>query len=217
MTEDTISATNQESELIYEPLIDYTSPIYDPFATPKNDDFKPYSKETNQLLHLYYIMRDIQLLYDIISKLKNNQQKRLLVKYMIIELVSVDEHLRKFANLLIAKKTDLICSEIEIEQLKNLKKAYEQARKPHQKVLDNIRNKLAAHRDELHLEEIATLWQSINLDDLVDILNAAVHFFNFAKDLQEIYSWYKVQDTSQGEMITFFQPGTGIEFKDKSE
>ncbi|MFM7405334.1 MAG: hypothetical protein ACKO3K_01350 [Cuspidothrix sp.] len=106
---------------------------------------------------------------------------------------------------LIYSKSAVICSDQEIEELKRLKKEYEQARKLHKEKLEMIRNKLAAHRELLHFADMANLWQSINYEELIDILNAAVHFFNFAKDLN-IYSFLKVQNTSKGKMLALIHP-----------
>ncbi|MFN5242002.1 MAG: hypothetical protein ACK5WC_18405 [Aphanizomenon sp.] len=205
MTENILPETNQQNTSSYEPLINYNSPIYDPFSEPKDDDLFPDNEEALQILHISYIFRDIRTLCDIFGRSKKSQDKRLLWKYIIIEWVSLDENLIKFANSLIAKKTQIICSDQEIEELKRLKKEYEQARKPHKEKLETIRNKLAAHRELLHFADMANLWQSINYEELIDILNAAVHFFNFAKDLN-IYSFLKVQDTSEGEMLALIDP-----------
>lgn len=186
-------------------LIDYSSPIYDPFKNGEDDHFIPANIEAKTIIHLSHITRDIHVLFSIVSKLRQPYERKLLEKYIIIERISLDEHLLKLAKLILGNKTEFSATDDEIDEVRKLYNNYKQARKPHYELMKKIRDKLGAHRENLHVSDVGSLWGAINSENLIDALNCAAHLFNFVKDLN-IYRWSKVQETSEGEMIAFVQP-----------
>lgn len=187
------------------PLIDYSSPIYNPYENGGNDHFIPANTEAKILIHFSHITRDIHVILGVVSKLRKPYERKLLEKYIILEWISLDEHLSKLAQLIINNKTEFPATDNEISELKKLYEKYKQERKPHYELMKKIRNKLCAHRERVHVSEVSSLWRAIDSENLIDVLNSAAHFFNFVKDLN-IYRWFKVQETAEGEMIAFVQP-----------
>lgn len=186
-------------------LVDYSSPIYDPFNNGKDDHFLPANTEAKKIIHLSHITQDIHVLLSIIGKLKKPYERKLLEKYMIIEWISLDEHLLSLAKLILGNRTEFSATDDEINEVRKLYNNYKQARKPHYDLMKRIRDKLGAHREQLQVSDVSSLWGAVTSENLIDVLNSAAHFFNFVKDLN-IYRWFKVQETAEGEMIAFVQP-----------
>lgn len=122
-------------------------------------------------IHVKAILDDIGRLSDIINSQADPYNKRLIGKFMIVELLSFQENARKLYNM-------INCCKTLSPVLKLKKSAFEDVftRHPSFKIL---RNKLAAHRDDdLGLREAMTLWDSLTLVSLNEVLTACYDFFN---------------------------------------
>lgn len=197
----------------------YDVPIFDPFKHRGDDFYHPGNEPAARLMQIQYIYEDIAKLFEILARFHEKYEKTLLSKYIIIELISLDRFVQRLANLIISGDLDFPAKPEEVERVKALYKAYKRARKQHWKELEKVRDKIGAHRDPLRFIEIAKIWDSIDLRDILSILNPIPPFFNYVKRLN-VFTWVKSEKTDQGELFAFVQPfdPSGIQIvKDEGE
>ena len=186
-------------------MTNYNEPIYDPFGERGPTFYHPANDAAMHLIAIQLIYRDIEKLLKL-RRQKDGYAKRLLLKYVIIEIVSVDTQIVSLANTIISGATGYKLESNKLAIAKELYKQYTDVREKNWDKLKIIRNKLGAHRDRLDLLTIAELWDNIDIKSMWQILEAIPPLFNFFKDLN-VYCWTKAdQDKSGNKIQAFIQP-----------
>jgi hypothetical protein len=187
-------------------MIKYDEPIYDPFGERGPTFYHPANEAAEHLIAIQLIYRDIEKLSNMYKESKDSYTKRLLAKYMIIEILSIDSHIISLANKIISGQTGYEIEPNALTKAKELYKQYKNIRKKKWHELKTIRDKLAAHRDQLNLITISKLWDNIDIKAISEIVNSIPPFFNFLKNLN-VYCWTKTgQDEKGNEIIAIIQP-----------
>ena len=187
-------------------MINYNEPIYDPFNERGPTFYHPGNDAAMHLIVIQLIYRDIGTLLKMRQESKDNYKGKLLLKYVIIEVLSIDKHTTRLANMIISGKTGYTVESNELTKAKDLYKQYKNARKENLNSLKVIRDKLAAHRESLDLLTIANLWDSIDIKPIRQMLEAIPPLFNFLKGLK-VYCWAKSEQHKDGsETVAIIQP-----------
>ncbi len=182
--------------------INYNEPIFDPFGDRGATHYHPVNEAAIHLVALQLIYRDIVRLHRLYSRLKVRYTKKLICKYIIIELVSLDTHTARLANDIISGKVGHKVEDNELDEIKQLYKQYKEARKPKWFQLAAVRNKLGAHRDSLDLLTVSKLWDQIDTDAINRLLEAFAPMLSFLMKLN-VYEWSKKHRTG---IVSFIQP-----------
>jgi hypothetical protein len=127
----------------------YNVPIYDPFGDRGGDYYHPSDPAALHLLHIGYAHQDIARLFGMMNNLGDPHDSRLLVKYAIVELVSLDDHLTKLVNHVRSGQAAFPISADELDEVRRLTEEYERVKAPNMGTIVRIRHKLGAHRDSL--------------------------------------------------------------------
>ncbi len=183
----------------------YDVPVFDPFKLQGEDFYRPGNEPAACLMQIQYIYEDIAKLFEILARLQEEYERKLLSKYIIMELISMDRFIQRLADLIISGHLDFPAEPEEVERVKQLYKAYKRARKQHWKGFGKVRDKIAAHRDPLDLITIAKIWDSIDLRDILSILKSVPPFFNYVKGLN-VFTWVKSEKTGHGKLSAYVSP-----------
>jgi len=187
-------------------MIRYDEPIYDPFGERGPTFYHPANEAAMHLIAIQLIYRDIEKLASLYRGSTDTYTKKLIVKYIIIEIISVNNHIVGLANKIISGQTGYEIEPNLLTTAKGLYKQYRDTRKKNWSELKDIRNKLGAHREHLDLLTISKLWDKIDIKVIGQIISCIPPLFNFVKGLN-VYCWTKRgQDEEGREIIAFIQP-----------
>ncbi|MFG3819172.1 hypothetical protein [Limnothrix redekei] len=181
----------------------------------------PGDEKTSALIAGGHIWDDILRLLEIRNQSKDEYNRKLLLKYICIELRSLTEVMDTIqVAVMSAEVHDIDVKSywrgITTEDLvvaKKLWKEYSRAKKQVENDLINIRNRIAAHRDFSYKgKEIEgktgwhlamMLWDRLDLDMFRDLMSAIPPAFNHAKDLN-IYEWNRIPEDGSIEILGGF-------------
>jgi len=187
-------------------MIKYNEPIYDPFSERGPTFYHPANEAAMHLIAIRLIYRDIEKLASFYIGSSDTYTKKLMAKYIIIEIISVDSHIVGLANKIISGQTGYEIEPNLLTRAKELYKEYKDTRKKKWFDLKDIRNRLGAHREQLDLLTISKLWDKIDIKVIRQIVSSIPPLFNFLKGLN-VYYWSKRgQDEKGRQIIAFIQP-----------
>jgi hypothetical protein len=160
----------------------YDEPVYDPLGNRGPTHYHPANDVTKRLVALQLILRDIWTLRKIRARSRDAYEKALICKYVIIELVSMDEHLSSLVQQVLSGKVGYDLDNAQFTETKRLYKECKSARKHMWPELKTVRNRLSAHRDILDLLTVSKFWdqvdvQAINRDVMARFFQRGDHFF----------------------------------------
>lgn len=192
----------------------------------------PGDEKTSALITGEHIWGDISRLNNIRDQCKDGYDRKLLLKYICIELRSMIEVMDKLQAAVMSAKVyedDMqplwrgITTE-EREVARQLWKNYSTAKKQVENDLINIRNRIAAHRDFSYnskkVEGVTgwnlamLLWDRLDIDLFKDLMSSILSAFNHAKDLN-IYEWNRTSEDGVIEILG--GPVSKCGFVDSSE
>lgn len=183
----------------------YDVPPFDPFGDRGADHFYPANDAAKRLIQVSLTHRDIIVLFNLLNRVQNEYEEKLLTKFIVVEFLSLDDHLTALVGLALSGKTDYPLSAKDAAELKALNAHYTALRKPAEPTFRKIRNNLAAHRDLESLHGSARLWDDINPGAVYRILEPVVPLFDCLKGLN-VYCWTKSEDTANGKVIAYVAP-----------
>ncbi len=180
-------------------------PTFHPIHQRDSGAWYPSNEAASFLVHIGHIWDDILVLNRLRRERNDEAEKRLLFKYIIIELRSLFQPLERLQTIVMKaperKKGELPTARSvtpeEKEQAKTLFKAYHAAKKRIELDVRNIRNNIGAHRDLRPWHEIISLWESLEPSRFLELLNTIPPIYNFVKEL-DLYDW--VRTTEEGHM-----------------
>ncbi len=186
-------------------MLNYDVPIFNPFLSSDNESYFPGNESAYDLLQIAFAYEDISVLFQMMAKVKDKHQKKLLLKYAVMEWLSLDKYLCSLVKSVIRGGTEYNPSPSEFEQVNSAYKLYKQARSGQFKELKRIRNKLVAHRDPIGLYELSKLWQDFTPQSLLIVLKPIPELFLILKKLN-IYTWTLQQNVEGRDLFAFIQP-----------
>lgn len=144
---------------------------------------------------------DILCLFQIRNSCKTDYEKRLVFKYIVIELRSVLEQFEKLQGIVFsltksrsgASISSGHTSENETEEIKILFKKYHTIKKAVEKDIVDIRNSIGAHRGNQPWANIMELWDKLEPEAFKPLLNVIPELFDAITKL-DIYDWTRIPE-----------------------
>jgi hypothetical protein len=183
----------------------YDVPIFDPFGDRGDDYFHPANDAAEHLTQVALTHDDICVLFGILNRTQSNREEKLIAKFIVVEFLSLDEHLTALVALALSGRTGYPLTADEAAQLKRLNGDYTALRKPAQPALREIRNKVAAHRDRCNLLATARIWDGIDAGTVYRMVQPVKALYDFLKVLN-IYQWTKSEQTEKGTVRAYISP-----------
>lgn len=154
---------------------------------------------------------DILCLFEIRKKTKNDYERKLIFKYVIVELRSVIEQLEKLQTIIFilinGEPKDKIpsgyISETVAGEIKALFKKYHAIKKEVEKDIIEIRNNIGAHRGSQPWTNIMELWDKLDPEAFIPLLVVIPELFDAIVTL-DIYDWTRIPEEGS---IEFFCSG----------
>jgi hypothetical protein len=183
----------------------YDVPIFDPFGDRGDDYFHPGNDAAELLTHVAFTHEDISVLFGILNRSQSEREEKLIGKFIVVEFLSLDEHLTALVGLALSGRTGYPLNTEEATQLKRLNGEYTALRKPAEPAFREIRNKIAAHRDRGNLLTTARIWDGVDAGTVYRMAQPIKALYDFLKDLN-IYKWTKSEQTEKGAVMAYVSP-----------
>lgn len=171
-------------------------PVFDPLQRQIEEVWFPGDEPTSLLVSGQHIWEDILRMLGLRKRCKDDYERKLLLKYVVLETVSmlaVMDGLQRAvmtAEVYTPPEPPLyrgISDEEKAEALE-LWTAYSNAKKAVGSELTQIRNKVAAHRDVSNWRLAMDLWDKVDPSLVEALLFAIPPAFNHSKELN-IFEW----------------------------
>ena len=185
--------------------MNYEVPTFDPFRNPGAGLYHPSNDAAQRLMRIQYAYQDIAALSTIAGRCQDEFERRLLLKYVVTEWVSLDKELCTFVQCVMKGAIDYPLSTAERASILDAYVGYRAARRQHHRHLKFIRDKIGAHRAPMDAFEISVIWDSLAPSEIRAVLKPVPALFDVLKGLA-VYRWTLQQTTDQGEVIAFIQP-----------
>ncbi|MGY1490055.1 hypothetical protein ACW4YW_11620 [Methylobacillus pratensis] len=186
------------------------------------DAWFPGNEASGLVIQVQHIWDDLQALNRMYLKEGDEYGKKLLLKYVVIEVRSLIEVFDRLQAIVMRAPTfdprerqgwREITVE-EKEQAKELLRSYTEAKKQTSKMIIEIRNTICAHRGSLDWQQVMTFWDAITPDLVNPILNAVPKVFDYIKEL-DLFEWNRTPREGVIEIIgTHLRPEY---FEDKEQ
>ncbi|QTA87548.1 hypothetical protein [Desulfonema magnum] len=144
---------------------------------------------------------DILCLSKIRKNTKTDYERKLLFKYIVVELRSIVEQLEKLQGIIFTiikgepknKVPKGYISEPEAEEIKSLFKKYHITKKDVEKDIIEIRNNIGAHRGNQPWVNIMELWDKLEPETFKPLLIVIPELFEAITKL-DIYDWTRIPE-----------------------
>lgn len=175
-------------------------PVFHPFCERSEKAWCPGNDAGIVATIISNTWEDIRLLSQIRNKSKNDYEKKLLFKYVIVELRSIIQLMDKLQGFIFLiinedqenKHNGHISSE-EAKELRILFKKYHLIKNKVDSDIIDIRNTIGAHRGCHPWTEIINNWDKLDPDLFLELLTFLAEIFNYIKEL-DIYDWIRSCD-----------------------
>lgn len=170
----------------------FGTPAFDPFGDANPEHAKPGNEATRRLHATGMIWTDLMGLAKSIDAAEDARTKKLLLKYVCVELISLNAHIGPLGNDVIRdlKQFDPKQRLAEVDALRD---KYRYAYRAYHKDMKRVRDSIAAHRDEeraaLTSEELQEIWGLIDEDKVNAILHAAGPLLEALQVAAPIWAW----------------------------
>ena len=171
-------------------------PTFHPVHHRETGAWQPANEAAHLLVHIHHIWDDITTINGIRSAREDVVEKRLLFKYIIVELRSLFDPLERLQAVIMGAEERSKAnprpwrsiSRREKDEARRLFKAYYAAKRVIEADVYAIRNNIGAHRPRKSWQDIMMLWDKIEPALFIDLLNTIPPIFNFAAEL-DLYEW----------------------------
>ena len=176
-------------------------PAFHPIKHNDDSSWYPSNEAANNLVMLRYILDDIETLANIRKTLNNENEKKLILKYIIIETKSLFIPLDTIKKIIYKTPLRVPGNENpirhiqkeELEIINEYFKDYNKNRKKVEKKITEIRNKIGAHREIKPWNEIIKLYSEIEPKLILDLINSIIKIRNYLHIIN-IYDWTKTNE-----------------------
>ncbi|WP_343583415.1 hypothetical protein [Herbaspirillum sp.] len=188
-------------EALDEILNSRTAPgVFHPVQKRDSRAWFPGNETASLLLQCQYVWDDIGHLSEMYRQLNNDYQKKLILKYVFIELRSFlevfDRLQTKVMQATVFNPADRLnrpyrgITHKESQLAKALYKTYANAKAITERAIIQVRNNIGAHRGNLNWQEVMTFWDTVSVVTIQPLLDAIPPVFEHIKELN-IYEWHR--------------------------
>ena len=168
----------------------------------------PANEAASLVIQLDYIWDDISYLEQIYKKTSDDYEKKLMIKYITVEIRSYVQLLDKLQAIVMkapvfnpSKKQGYreLTHDERSEAIK-LFGSYSDAKKLTSEKIRKIRNNIGAHRSNINWEEVMSFWDELKPDVVNPLLRTMPKVFNYIKDL-DLYEWTRITEKGNKSII----------------
>jgi len=177
----------------------YSPPMFHPVSERSKDAWFPANLVGRVASRISHIWEDILCLVELRKKVKTDYEKKLLFKYIVIELTSILEELKALQGEIFKKtKNNPSFTNQQRRQIEIHFKEFHIVKNKFEKDLVAIRNNIGAHRGEQSWIDIMELWDKLDPDIFMEIFIILPKLFNFLLKL-DIYDFTRKSERSSTE------------------
>ena len=173
-----------------------SSRTFHPVHERGSDAWFPGDDGASLLITGEHIWEDICRIAKIRSKTKDPYDRKLLLKYVIVELRSLIQIMGRLQTLVMTAETyesgqTPLYRGISIEERVmacKLWKTFSEAKRSTERDLISVRNNLGAHRAFSDWQTVTRLWDKLDISLIAKLLDSIPPAFNHTKDLN-IFEW----------------------------
>lgn len=197
-----------DNSTVFNLIEEVNTPTFHPVHERGEDAWFPGNESSSLLIAIQHVWEDIERLNNLRKQASDSYDKKLLLKYIVIEVRSLTDLMNRLQTKVMSAETYEpsqkplyrgISSE-ELSLARNYWNVYSIAKKAVDDDITRIRNKIAAHRDIDNWNGFIKLWDMLDTKLIADLLNAIPNAFNHAKELN-IYEWNRVPEPGSIEII----------------
>jgi hypothetical protein len=171
-------------------------PTFHPVHERDTSAWFPGNEAASLLLQVQHIWEDLLHLSDIRIETSGDYRKKLLLKYVVIEVRSIIQLIDRLQSLVMKTPTFnprekqgwREITEEEREESKLLFAIYNAEKHSVSKKIRNVRNEICAHRGNLNWQEVMSFWDAITPELVNPLLATVPALFNHLKEL-DLYDW----------------------------
>lgn len=170
----------------------------------------PGNETASLLLQSQYVWDDILHLADMLRETRDDYRRKLVMKYVFIELRSFlevfDRLKAKVMQATVFDPDDRAnrpyrgITHAESQRAKDLFKIYATAKAATERSIILVRNNIGAHRGNLNWQEIMTFWDAISVATIQPLLDSIPPVFAHVKELN-IYEWNRTPSDGTIEIL----------------
>lgn len=188
-----------------------TSPgVFHPVHQRDRGAWFPGNETASLLLQSQYVWDDILHLADMFKETRNDYRKKLILKYVFIELRSFlevfDRLQAKVMQATVFNPADRVnrpfrgITHAESQVAKELYKVYAIAKAATERAIVQVRNNIGAHRGNLNWQEVMAFWDAISVATIQPLLDAVPPVYAHIKELN-IYEWNRTPSDNTIEIL----------------
>ena len=188
-------------EEILKEVEENASTVFHPLYERSRNAWVPSNQAGIVASMISHAWEDIHCLSKIRAKTEDDYEKKLLLKYMVVELRSILEQMDTLQGIVFqiikggCEHHGYVSNE-ESQKITALFKKYHKIKSVVEKDLVAIRNKIGAHRSQHPWDEIMELWDKLDSEIFKDIFEFMPEIFAYLIKL-DIYDWSRsVQENS---------------------
>ena len=199
---------NNEFQKILDECAKSTPLMFHPVHERSENAWFPSNDAAQLLMTISNTWEDILTISKIRDQVKTNYEKKLLFKYVLVELRSIIQNIDKLKSIIFQiitnkgkdSKLHGYISEDEERTLKiHFKKYHAYQNKVDRDIID-IRKKIGAHRDYQEYWNIINLWDKLDPETFKSVIMEIPILFEIIRKL-DIYDWTRIPETDTIEII----------------
>jgi len=191
----------KEFERLVKEAEENAPPMFHPFHERDKGAWFPSNEAGSIASIISHTWEDILCLFKFRKNTKTDYEKKLLFKYVVVELRSVFEQLEKLQGIIFTiikggpkgKVPNGYIAESEAKEIKLLFKKYHATKKDVEKDIIEIRNNIGAHRGNQPWVNIMDLWDKLEPDTFKPLFIVIPELFEAITKL-EIYDWTRIPE-----------------------
>lgn len=194
------SKDKDKMEKIIKMMEEYEPLMFHPIYERDKIAWFPSNEAASIASLISHAWEDVCCLSKIRNGVKSEHEKRLIFKYVLVELKSVIDQLDRLQGIIFSIiKNDKLetvhghISKTEAAQVKLLFKQYHVVKTRVESDLSAIRNRIGAHREVKSWNDIMELWDKLEPDQFKDLLVVLPKLFNYLVKL-DIYDWTRIPE-----------------------
>ena len=175
--------------------------VFHPVHLRDPEAWFPGNEAASLLLQSQYIWEDINHLADMHRKTQDGYRKKLILKYVFIELRSLIEVFDTLQGKVMkaevfdpadrASRPYRGVTLVESRHAKELYKTYTTAKAVTELSIIQVRNNIGAHRGNVNWQEVMRFWDEISMTTIQPLLDSIPSVFEYIKELN-IYEWNRI-------------------------
>lgn len=180
--------------------------VYHPVRESHTESWFPGNEAARILVQADHVWEDIGIMCGLYKQQKDDYTKKLLIKYAIIEVCSIIDLVDSLQTIAFKAPTSeimhlsrsLLPSEREAALVKF--KNFNKMKSDHQKALNSIRNRFAAHRSDKDWDLERLCWAQLSPSFIDPIIKVVRESMMFVRTL-DLFEWNRTYDDGSFEIL----------------